>query len=172
MTTKRTKPAADEAACPVAPLAREFARCMRALEKLDDDKKAQPFVEATTMTAHELGPTPKQARRLIHHRRDAIQAMARQLPATSRLGLAFQLLVIYSDNLHDSLTDAQWEACPQSVRDQALQHDQERQGIIWSTYQTLAAGMQDDDLSEAAGWIGSHALTDAESTNRMLQAVA
>lgn len=171
MTTKRTKPAADEAACPVAPLAREFARCLRALAKLQDDS-AQPFIEATTMTEHELGPTPEHACRLLQRRRETITALARQLTASSRIGLAFQLLVIHTDSLQDQLTDDHWSSVPRPARDHVLRFDQERQGIIWKAFQHLTGGMQDDDLSTIAEWLGSQSLTDAECVERVLQAVA
>lgn len=171
MTTKRTKPAVDEAACPVAPLAREFARCLRALTKLQEDD-AQPFIEATTMAEHELGPTPEHTRRLLQRRRDTITALARQLTASSRVGLAFQLLVIHTDSLQDQLTDRHWIGIPQSARDEVLRFDQERQGIVWKAFQHLTAGMHDDDLSTIAEWLGSQSLTDAECVDRVLKAVA
>lgn len=172
MTTKRTKPAADEAACPVAPLAREYARSLRALEKVQAEKEARAFIEATTMEGHELGPTPDHARRLILGRQDAIRAIACLRPAISSIGLAFQLLLIYAErDFRDPAVDDP-EPLPKATQLRLTRTEDQRQGVVWRAFLRLVTDFSDPDLMTLQEWLGSHALTDEECVDRMLQAAA
>ena len=173
MTKKHVTPTIDEASCCVAPLAREYARCLRADQKLlDGDSDAKAFVEATTMAEHELGPTPEHARGLLRKRMDTLQQLARLRGAKSRFGLAFQLLLTHNDDLQGHVSGDVWSRCPQEARELSIRLDGERQGIIWTAYRTLTAGIVDADLSTLEEWLGSASLTDQESADRILQAVA
>ena len=171
-TTKRTKPAADEAACPVAPLAREYARCMRARRKLDDQADACALL-APTDVHEDIGPlSAPYANALLIKRMDGIETRARQLHATSRIGVAFQLLLSHCDHLKATLPEAQWLAIPKAVRDISQRIDDERGDMLWSVYKMLTAGWSDPDLVALEIIYGREGLTDAECVERVLLAVA
>lgn len=172
MTTKRTMPAADEAACPVAHLARAYAQTIRARLALDDDETADEIIEATALDEGDGGLSPEYADKLLLKRQDSIVAEARQLCATSRVGIAFQLLLAHTDHLEANFPGDVWQRTPASVRELSGQLDMERQGIIWTAYRMLTAGMKDPDLPALESSLGREMLTDAECIDRVLKAVA
>lgn len=174
MTKKQSNPTTDEANCCVAPLGREYARCLRAVEKLhgDEEGAGKLFVEEITMADHELGPTTDHALSLLQKRMDTLQQLARLRGANSRFGLAFQLLLTHNDDLQGHVSGDVWSKLPKEARELSIRLDGERQGIIWAAYRALTAGITDADLSTLEEWLGSAALTDQESADRILQAVA
>lgn len=172
MTARRTKPAADEAAYPVAPLARQYAQTIRARQALDNGQTADRLIEATTKDEDDAGLSPDYANRLLMRRQDAIQSAARQLCASSRLGIAFQLLLAHTDHLEANFPGEAWQRVPRDVREVSDRLDMERQGIIWTAYTALTAGMADPDLADLEGMFGREMLTDAECVERVLKAVA
>lgn len=175
MTTKRTKPAADEAACPVAPLAREFARILRARRKLDDETQASDLLKCTDLgeDADPVGPLSREyADKLLQKRRGVVQSTARQLHATSKIGAAFQLLLSHNDFLQSHALLADWNAAPPALRDLSERLDDERSAMIWSAYKLMTAGWDDPDLPDLERILGRESLTDAECIERILAAVA
>lgn len=172
MTTKRTKPAADEAACPVAPLAREYAQIIRARRKLDDASDAASLL-AVTSSGEEVGPlSASHADGLLCKRKDIVVDRARQLRATSRMGVAFQLLLSHCDHLQHALPGPQWLAVPKAVREISQRADDERGDMLWSAYQMLTAGWSDPDVVTIESIFGREGPTDAECVERVLAAVA
>lgn len=155
----KPKPAADEATCPVAPLAREFAKIIRARRAL-----ASGEVPAT--------PSPDYTDQLLLRRYDAVRGHARQLCASSRFGLAFQMLLAHVDHLEAEFPGAVWQRVPREVREVSDRMDMERQGIIWTAYKVLTAGLADPDLVDLESVLGREVLTDAECTESALRAVA
>lgn len=172
MTTKRTKPAADEAACPVAPLAREYARCIRARRALKDDEAADKIIEATAKDEDDGGLSPDYADKLLMQRQDTLQTTARQSCASSRFGIAFQMLLAHCDDLEANLPGSTWQSVPRNVRDLSNRLDRERSGMIWTAYKAMTAGMADADLADLEILFGREMLTDAECVERVLKAVA
>lgn len=172
MTTKRTKPAADEAACTVAPLAREYARCIRARRALKDDEAADKIIEATAKDEDDGGLSPDYADKLLMQRQDSLQTTARQLCASSRIGIAFQMLLAHCEHLEANFPGETWQRTPREVRDLSNRLDMERQGIIWTAHKVLTAGMADADLADLESLFGREMLTDAECVERVLAAVA
>lgn len=172
MTTKPTKPAADEAACPVAPLAREFAQLIRARRKLNDEAEAKALLACTEIN-DEVGPlSSSYADTLLLKRKEIVQSRARVLRATSRVGVAFQVLLSHCDHLKNMLPEAQWLAMPKAVREISQRIDDERGDMLWSAYQMLTAGWTDPDLVAIESIYGREGLTDAECIERVLAAVA
>jgi hypothetical protein len=170
--TKRTKPAADEAACPVAPLAREYAQLIRARRKLDNEAEAKALLACTEIN-DEVGPlSASYADGLLLKRKDVVESRARVLCATSRMGVAFQLLLSHCDHLKSLLPGAQWLAIPKAVRDISQRIDDERGDMLWSVYKMLTAGWSDPDLVALESIYGREGLTDAECIERVLKAVA
>lgn len=172
MTTKRTKPAADEAACPVAPLAREYARTIRARRALDDDKAADRLIEVTAKDEDDGGLSPAYTQTLLMRRQDSLQQAARQLCASSRIGIAFQMLLAHCDDLEANFPGDTWQRVTRDVRELSTRLDRERSGIIWTAYKALTAGMADPDLADLESLFGREMLTDAECVERVLAAVA
>jgi len=172
MTARRTKPAADEAACPVAPLAREYAQLIRARRKLHDEAEARALL-ACTETSEEIGPlsTPY-ADGLLLKRKESVESRARTLRATSRFGVAFQMLLAHADYLESNFLGETWQRVPREVRELSVRLDNERQGMIWTAYKAFTADMADPDLVAIESIFGREGLTDAECVERVLKAVA
>lgn len=172
--TKQAKPkvAVDEATCPVAPLAREFARIIRARRALSDDEGGKRLIEATVKDENAGGLSPDYADKLLLRRYDAVQSQARQLCASSRIGLAFQMLLAHVDHLGGEFPGDVWNRVPLQVRDLSDRLEMERQGIIWTAYKVLTVGMTDPDLADLESMLGRETFTDAECTERVLRAVA
>jgi hypothetical protein len=172
MTARRTKPAADEAACPVAPLAREYAQLIRAQRTLHDEAEAKALL-ACTETIGEVGPlSAPYADKLLLRRKETIDSRARMLRATSRFGIAFQMLLAHTDYLESNFTGDTWQRVPREVRELTVRLDTERQGMIWTAYKAFTADMRDPDLVTIESIFGREGLTDAECVERVLKAVA
>lgn len=168
----KSKPAADEVACPVAPLAREYAKLVRARAALDDDAAAEPLIHATMKSEDDGGLTPQYADKLLIRRQSAIQDRARQLCASSRIGIAFQMLMAHSDILEALFPGDVWRRVPAEVRETSGRLDAERQGIIWTAYKAMTNGTSDPDLVALESVFGRDMLTDAECIDRVLRVAA
>lgn len=149
-------------------------RPARARKRLGDESQADKLLSVTD-PGEDIGSGPvssEYADKLLQKRYSTIEELARQLPATSRVGAAFQLLLAHNDNLKGSLTTAQWEAAPATLREQSMRMDMERQGMLWAVYKATFAGWNDADLATLEDMLGYEAFTDAECVERVLKAVA